>query len=119
MGSYKGKYNMKDDTAKFHEDVQSVQLQYLHGTDEEETNAGSISFRVFLNVVQMYQDHGLHYIDSEHADKKLQIFKTELRSSTGVGWCNCCVSNVKYVEKCVGFRGIFVFVLFFACYIVY
>eukprot|EP01083_Nonionella_stella_P010269 29311_1 len=75
MGSYEGKYNMQEDTSKCHEHAQTVKLR---NNEYPQLDAGTISFRVFLNVVQTYQDHQLHYIDSDHEDKAIKFFNTEI-----------------------------------------
>eukprot|EP01083_Nonionella_stella_P010271 29316_1 len=75
MGSFKGKYKMEEDTSKFHE---HLQIKKLHNNELPDLDAGTITFRVFLNVVQTYQDHQLHYIDSDHKDNDINLFRTEI-----------------------------------------
>eukprot|EP00483_Globobulimina_turgida_P010277 UN10296 len=75
MGSHKAKIDMNTDTSDYHKHLQTVDL---HNNDQPDIPAGSISFRLFLNAVQIYQDHELHYIDSHHKDESIQIFKTEI-----------------------------------------
>lgn len=65
MGSVKYKIDMSGNKANMHETPIDVRLKHL-----TESDAGSIRFKVYLNVFQAYETYGLKYIDStEHAFK--------------------------------------------------
>merc|ERR1719297_28712 len=60
MGSHKARIQMSANTAEYHKQLNVVDLVY---DGHEKGSVGSIEYRIFLNAVQIYQDHELHYID--------------------------------------------------------
>ena len=66
MGSYRIKISLKDmenPIENFHEKIHTVKLQYKDPLTKRTKYAGTISFKIFLNIAYLYQQHGIHYID--------------------------------------------------------
>merc|ERR1719491_1846026 len=78
MGSLKIKVNLAADTAGYHK---HMQVEKLHNNQESDPNfdAGKISYRVYLNAVQVYQDTNGHvgdYIDDlDVKDEPIKLFE--------------------------------------------
>ena len=84
MGSLKIKVNLEGDTAGYHE---KMQVKNLHNNQESDPNfdAGSISYRVYLNAVQVYQDTKGHvgdYIDGEQKDEPIDLKLFEITDAS-------------------------------------
>eukprot|EP01084_Bolivina_argentea_P317782 551004_1 len=62
MGSYEARIDTSNDTTEYHKCLQTVDLMNNELLD---IDAGNISFRVFLNAIQIYMEHGMHYIDAK------------------------------------------------------
>ena len=74
MGSHKIRVDLSQNTTDFHEELQRVQVshhKYAPG------KAGYLEFRIYLNVLQYYQDHGLAFIDKIDGSNKFRIKEDE------------------------------------------
>eukprot|EP00486_Rosalina_sp_Unknown_P009054 CAMPEP_0201595934 /NCGR_PEP_ID=MMETSP0190_2-20130828/192769_1 /ASSEMBLY_ACC=CAM_ASM_000263 /TAXON_ID=37353 /ORGANISM="Rosalina sp." /LENGTH=298 /DNA_ID=CAMNT_0048056087 /DNA_START=1811 /DNA_END=2707 /DNA_ORIENTATION=- len=82
MGSYKSKIVMKDDTSNYHQKMITHKLQ--NNQQEEDFDCGVISYRIYLNAVQIFQNHELHYIDKDIEDRPIELFHTEVKDAQPV-----------------------------------
>merc|ERR1712083_1136585 len=70
MGSYKVLVGTTDDNSKLHKVDLTKKL--VNNQEPKGFDAGSISFRLYFNVVDIWQQHGVRYIDND-AREKMQI----------------------------------------------
>eukprot|EP01084_Bolivina_argentea_P082252 148925_1 len=73
IGGYKAKITLSDDTSIYYKYLQAPKLKHQDNVDAD---VGIITYRVFLNAVEVYKDHNLSYIDSQEADRPPEIFDT-------------------------------------------
>lgn len=68
MGSYREHVSMKEDTQKYHLKLSTVSLH--NNQLPADTQCGDIAYTLFLNAVQIYQTHGVQYIDDKQFQDK-------------------------------------------------
>merc|ERR1712228_449965 len=82
MGSHKARIIMSDDTSEYHK---NEHVQALLHDKHEKGKAGTIQYRIFLNAVQIYQEHQLKYIDQVEdveIDENFEIYDTKPQEIT-------------------------------------
>ena len=69
MGSYRAKISLRDienPIENFHEKIHTAKLQYKDPYTNKLKDAGTISFKIFLNIAYIYQHYGISYIDDDN-----------------------------------------------------
>jgi len=79
MGSYKVLVGTNDDNSKLHEKVLDKKL--VNNQQDKDFDCGKISFRLYFNAVDIWQQYGMRYIDKDHKEREAELLKIEIQDA--------------------------------------